>query len=261
MPVLLIQVNDNNVPDSPYKHFAREVVNLFEGNHEFGSAEIPSAGNFYHIEITNKTFNELEIYLQKWRHDPTVQQLQHDPQTNQRRIEVTSTMVSVTGKHAFTQVGVQALMSDLDEGILRFRISTILEQNKDYIALASEGIAINPVIVDAVEAVEDFLNRIKAALRARRGEVIADNTDYISAPRNIAYVSHNVNSFKFDITADISEKDVAISAINEAVEAMQYARTRWRATQEAMTFLAANGGTASGTAAQVAGFLRDGLLD
>lgn len=75
------------------------------------------------------------------------------------------------------------------------------------------------------------------------------------------YVSHTSNSFRFDIVADISQRDEIMATIADAVRNMQYARRRWYITAAGMSFLAGNGGVVSGTAAQVSGYLRDGLLD
>lgn len=189
MPTLLVKVNTNNVPDSPAKWKAGEVVAVVADDHEFGSAEIPSAGNFYHITITDKTLEEVQAYIAHWGHNPTVRQVQN--QGNRRLIEVTSDMVSATGKNAFTREGVEQLLEDIG------------------------------------------------------GE----------------YDSHTQNSFRFSITATKAERDQIIDEINEAVHRIQYARRRWYIVAAGMNYLASNGGAVSGTASQVSGYLRDGLLD
>ena len=60
MPILLAKVNTNNVPDSPGRWRAGEVVAAFDDNHEFGTDEVPEAGNFYHIAVTDKTLEEVQ---------------------------------------------------------------------------------------------------------------------------------------------------------------------------------------------------------
>ena len=72
-------------------------------------ADVPA--NFYHIFITDKTKAQVQSYIQGWSHDPTTQQI--SASGDDRRIRVTSTVVSVTGKNAFTQAGVEALMADI----------------------------------------------------------------------------------------------------------------------------------------------------
>ena len=145
--------------------------------------------HFHQIKITDKTLEEVDAYLEEWKHDPIVEQIQVNG--DDRRIEVTSTIVSATGKNAFTQVGVEALMG------------------------AVGG----------------------------------------------TYVSHTNTSFKFDITATLEEKDEIITRIHEDVEDMQYARRRWYINQAGRDYLNANDYIVQGTAAQVGGYLRDGLLD
>jgi len=196
MPTLLIKVNTNNVPDSPGRWKAGEVVAAVEDGHVFGGAEVPEAGNFYHITITNKTLAELQEYLQSWSHSPTTTQV--SAVGNRRLIQVVSDMVSATGKNAFTQVGVQALL---------------------------DGI----------------------------------NTDYPTA--NAVYDSHNNTGFRFNVTVPLAGRDELVSRVDDAARNMQYARRRWYINGAGMTFLANNGGVVSGTAAQVVGYLRDGLLD
>ena len=196
MPILLIKVNTNNVPDSSGRWYAGQVVAAVADDHEFGSAEVPSAGNFFHVSITDKTLEQVQEYLQDWAHNPTTSQV--SKQGNRRLIEVTSDMVSATGKNAFTQAGVQALL---------------------------DGI----------------------------------NVDYPTA--DAQYDSHTNDSFRFYVTVPISGRDELIERINEAVRNMQYGRRRWYINSAGMTYLGNNGGAVSGTAAQVAGYLRDGLLD
>jgi len=196
MPILLVKVNTNNVPDSPGRWKAGEVVAAVPDNHEFGLAEVPAAGNFYHVAVTDKTMEEVTEYLRGWDHNPTTTQV--SAAGNRRLLQVTSNMVSATGKNAFTQAGVELFLSSL-------------------------------------------------------------NDEYPTALAT--YDSHTNTSFRFRVTVPLSARDQLIELINESVRQMQYARRRWYITQSGMTYLANNGGTVSGTAAQVAGYLRDGLLD
>ena len=196
MPIMLAKVNTNNVPDSAGRWRAGEIVQAFTDDHEFGNAEVPEAGNFYHVGVTDMTLEEVQTYLQGWNHNPTTTQVSN--QGNNRLLEVTSDMVSATGKNAFTQAGVDSLITRV-------------------------------------------------------------NTDYPTA--DASYDSHTNSTFRINVTVPIGNRDELIKIINDEVRDMQYARRRWYITQAGMTFLGNNGGTVSGTSAQVAGYLRDGLLD
>ena len=191
MPILLAKVSTPyDVPESPLRWKAGLIVDAFPDNHEFGGREVPEAGRFYHVAITDKTLEQVQEYLQSWKHDPLIVQVSRQGQV--RLIEVSSTMVSATGKNAFERAAVDELLLDI----------------------------------------------------------------------NGTYQSHTQNSFRFTITVSTTEEsDAHMATIKEAVKDMQYARRRWYITQSGMTYLANNGGTVSGTAAQVAGYIRDGLLD
>lgn len=196
MPILLSKTADNPVPDSPGKWRAGEVVAAVADDHVFGAQEVPEAGHFHHITITDKTLEEVQSYLQAWSHNPTTVQL--SAVGNDRVIEVTSDMVAVGGANAFTQEGFTQMLADI-------------------------------------------------------------NAEYPTA--NAAYQSHTNTTYVFTITAPVAARDEIIERVNEAVRNMQYRRRRWYITAAGRTFLDGNGGVVSGTAAQVAQYLRDGLLD
>ena len=112
MAILLVKRNTNgNVPKNPHRWEAGQIVAAFADDHEFGTAEVPEAGNFGHIHITDKTVNEVTDYLQSWRHDPDITQILANG--NDRRIQVVSSMVSATGKNAFERAPVEALLADI----------------------------------------------------------------------------------------------------------------------------------------------------
>jgi len=196
MPILLVKVASSDVPDAPGRWRSGEVVGVFPDDHVFGGKEVPEAGKFYHVGVTDRTLEQVQNYMDGWNHNPSTSQIGN--QGNRRLIEVTSSAVSATGKNAFTRDGVQALFDEI-------------------------------------------------------------NAEYPTA--DMQYDSHTQNSFRFRITAPMSARDELIDRINAAVREMQYARRRWYITQSGMTYLANNGGTVSGTAGQVAGYIRDGLLD
>jgi hypothetical protein len=196
MPILMSKTYTNNVPDSPGRWLIGEIVAIVADDYVFGGKETPAAGNFHHITITDKTLAEVELYLQSWNHNPTT--IQISAIGDDRLLQVTSDMVSVSGKNAFTQVGVEAFVVEL-------------------------------------------------------------NDKYPTA--DASYDSNDNDSFRINITVPLAQRDALIEEINEFVRNVQYARRRWATTPAGRTFLNDNGGVASGPAATVSTYLRDGLLD
>lgn len=195
MAILQVNRRTPNVPDSLNKWYAGQIAGVFEDTKVFTFAESPEGGTFFLIYVTDKTKAEADEYMAEWHHIPVVTQVSN--QGNRRLIQVTSSAVSVSGKNAFTQAGVEALFARL-----------------------AQYPTANPV-----------------------------------------YNSHGNNFFRFHVTVPMNARDTLLEIINGAVEEMQYARRRWAVTPAGMTYLENNGGTVSGTAAQVAQYLRDGLLD
>jgi len=106
--ILLVKVADAPVAESPTRWKGGQVVDAFSVDHVFGDPELPAAGKFYHITITNPGIgvDEAREYLEEWRHKPTYEVLGR--QGNVRRIRVTSSMVSVSGKNAFERAPIEA---------------------------------------------------------------------------------------------------------------------------------------------------------
>lgn len=196
MPILMGLQNGGTDENAPYQWKAGQIVGVYDDNHEFGAKEIPSAGIYFWIGVTDKTLEEAKTYIEGWNHNPAIDQVARNG--DNRLIEVTSDMVSASGKNAFTEAGVSELLSSI-------------------------------------------------------------NADYPTA--NATYQSHTNTSFRFSIVAPNSAYNELTERINIAVQSMQYARRRWYVTQAGMTALANNDWSVSGTASQVAGYLRDGLLD
>jgi hypothetical protein len=112
VPILLSKTYTNAVADSPGRWLIGEIVAAVEDSHEFSEAELPDAGNFHHITITDKTLTEVQAYLQRWNHDPTT--IQISAIGDVRLLQVSSDMVSVSGKNAFTQAGVDEFIAGLN---------------------------------------------------------------------------------------------------------------------------------------------------
>lgn len=145
MPIILVKTADNPVPDSPGKWRAGEVVTVVPDNHQFGSQEVPSAGKFYHIKVTDKTLEEVREYMQAWSHDPTVQQVSANG--DDRVIEVTSAMVSASGANAFTQTGVEQLLTEINGTYIshtstsfQFSVTATLEQRDEVIRQINDAV-------------------------------------------------------------------------------------------------------------------------
>lgn len=198
MAILLARAKDPYKVDEGEPGLWRkgEIVAVVEDGFLFGAQEVPEAGNFWHITVTDKTKAEADEYLQAWRHEPTTEQIAATG--DDRTIRVTSSMVSASGGNAFTQERFQQMLDEI-------------------------------------------------------------NTDYPTA--SATYSAHTNTTYTFTITAPVAARDEIIERVNEAVRDMQYRRRRWYVNQAGRDFLSANGGVVSGTAAQVAQYLRDGLLD
>lgn len=89
-----------------------EIVQAFDSA-PTGSEEQLEAGKFWWIEITNRTLSEVKAYLQEWRHNPDTEQIAADG--NDRTIQVTSTMVSVSGANAFEASNVDELLGWIND--------------------------------------------------------------------------------------------------------------------------------------------------
>jgi hypothetical protein len=198
--ILLVKVADAPVPDSPNKWRAGEIVAAFEDGHVFGNKEIPSAGNFYHVTVTNRTKAQVEAYIERWQHRPTPSVVASQPPNYRIRIE--SDRASVSGMGDILRPEIEAMLTEL-------------------------------------------------------GEMVGGSATYHDRGR-----SGNTIWFEFDVLGvDPEERDMARDFVKDAVSNLSIRRRRWYINGAGMNFLANNGGVASGTAAQIAGFLRDGLED
>ena len=63
MAVVVAKISTNNVPDTPGRWQAGDIVAIFDDGHVFTPIELPAGGNFYHITVTDKTAAELESYI------------------------------------------------------------------------------------------------------------------------------------------------------------------------------------------------------
>jgi len=114
MPILLARAKPPYKTDEGEPGLWRqgEIVQAFADDHTFGSQEVISAGNFWHIKVTDKTLAEVQSYLQSWNHDPDVQQIAATG--DDRTIQVTSTMVSASGGNQFEAAKVDELLGEIN---------------------------------------------------------------------------------------------------------------------------------------------------
>lgn len=89
-----------------------EIIEAFPDDHLFSGKELPESGLFWHIKITDRNLAQATAYLQSWSHDADVQQIAATG--NDRTIQVTTTMVSVSGKGAFEASEVDDLMTRIN---------------------------------------------------------------------------------------------------------------------------------------------------
>lgn len=66
MPILLCKTADNNVPESPGKWRAGEIVTAVADDHVFMPIEQTGAGAFHHIKVLGVTLEQVQAYLQEW---------------------------------------------------------------------------------------------------------------------------------------------------------------------------------------------------
>ena len=166
----------------------------------FGGAELPSAGNFYHVEVTNRTVAQVQNYMDNWKHSPTMSVVLNAAPNYRVRME--SPMASVSGIGAIIRTEVEDMLTEL----------------------------------------------------TNFGATAASYHDH-GRTGNTAW-------FEFNVTAPTVEiRDACRDYVEEWASELPIRRRRWKINAAGLAFLAANGGTVSGTAAQVAGYITDALTE
>lgn len=179
MPILLCKTADNHVPDSPGKWRVGEIVAAVADDHQFGAAEVPSAGNFYHVKVTDKTLEEVQSYLQSWRHEPDTQQIAATG--DDRTIRVTSTMVSASGANAFDTVRFQTLLDDINAQYPTANATYSAHTNTTYDFTITAPLAARDEIIERVNAaVRDMQYRRRRWYINQAGRTyLANNSGYV----------------------------------------------------------------------------------
>jgi hypothetical protein len=254
MPTLLVKVTSNNVTQSPGRWLAGEIVQAFADGHEFGSAEVPEAGNFYHVNITNATLEQVRDYLQGLHHEPTTN-IDATNGSGGYRITITSTMVSTSGRNAITREQMDGFIGKWGGMYHSHTNSSYTFDISAYLAGTSEGFWGNigqttfedAGFVGGVQQIKilssNYSNQqIAQAVVDRGGEIVNAQQKIFSIAPAILYAE-----FREDI--------------EEGWRNIMHKRRRWSISSAGMTYLANNGGVFTGTAAQIAPFLQDGLDD
>jgi hypothetical protein len=79
---------------------------------DYGPRNDLTSGGFYHILITDKTVEEVDIYLEAYNKKLTYQSDQFDPATDNRRFTTTNVRVSASGNNGFTEHGILDAISE-----------------------------------------------------------------------------------------------------------------------------------------------------
>lgn len=182
MAILLCKVSDNPVPESPGKWRAGEIVAAVADDHVFGAQEVPEAGNFYHIKVTDKTLAEVQSYLQAWRHEPDTQQIAATG--DDRTIRVTSTMVSAGGANAFDTVRFQTMLDEINAEYPTANATYSAHTDTTYDFTITAPVAARDEIVDRVNnAVRDMQYRRRRWYVTAAGRTfLAGNGGYVEGP-------------------------------------------------------------------------------
>ena len=179
MPILLARAIPPYKDDdgSPGLWRQGEIVNAVADDHVFGAQELPSAGNFYHIKITDRTLEQVESYLQAWRHEPDTQQIAANG--DNRTIRVTSTMVSASGGNAFSQERFATMLSEINAEYPTANAAYSAHTATTYDFTITAPVAARDEIIERVnEAVRDM------QYRRRRWYINAAGRTYLDANGN-----------------------------------------------------------------------------
>ena len=250
MPILLVKTSTSAVPESPGRWLAGEIVAVVEDGHEFGFQEVAAAGNFYHVTVTDKTLEQVEGYLQEFKHEPEITVLNN--QAPNFRLQIESTMVSASGKNALTRELIEPFLESWT-GVYVAHTNTTLSFDVDIIEVAkSEGFW-----GEAASSV------VWGVCTYSGGNVSLSITSSTFTPEQIenkAEILGGTVETDGSITVPASSlRDELEDDIKELTSQISFARRRWVINTNGMNFLAANNGAVSGTAAQISGYLLDVL--
>ena len=180
MPILMIMARDGVHSDPSRQWRALEVVGAFQDGHQFSEREMPAAGHVYHIGVTDRTYEEVSDYVQTWKHDPVTTQIQN--QGDLRLLEVVSTMVSVSGKNAFTIDGINGLVDELNQYGLDASYES--HTNTSFRISLTVEIGRRPQVISAINRHVERMQYARARwfVTEEGGDYLANNGGFVSGP-------------------------------------------------------------------------------
>ena len=252
MAILIVKVADNNVPESPGKWLRGEIVTAVVDSHVFSPAELPAGGGYYHITITDRTVDQVLNYLKAWGHEPTSAADSNDGAGNYG-VTITSANVSASGKNAVTRAQMDNFVLKWNGVYASHTNSTYTFDINSFDAATSQGFfGSDPSAVTFVN--EGFAGGVQQVGITDFGPFTA--TQVGNAVTNLGGTILDADSFSVPAsTLYTGFKD----DIESAWRNISFKRRIWNINTAGMNFLAANAGVFSGTAAQVVGYLEDGL--
>lgn len=248
--ILLVKVADGG-GQSLWK--AGDVVNVHPTDHQFGAQEMPDHGIFYHITVTNRTVEQLLPYLQEWSHEPITTV---DSNINGAyRITITSALVSNTGKNAITRAKMDNFIENWGGTYVSHTNTSYTFDITAFDALTSKGFFGNGV-TQMVFVDQGFAGGAQRVRVSDRGPFTREQIE----KRILGMGGTLVSARAFTMPAVVVYNDFK-QDIEDRWNDVIHERARWRINAAGMALLAGNGGVASGTFAQVGGYVEDKLAD
>lgn len=182
MSVLLVAARIGAGPESPKRWLPGQIVGVFPDDHEFGTDEVPETGKFYLVYITNRTEAQTKQYMQTWKHNPTTTQVSNEG--NVRLLEVVSDMVSVSGKNAFTQTGVDDFINSLNETYPTANAEYFSHTNTSFSFYVTVPLAQRDALIDLINGAVHRMQyaRTRWYINQAGLDYLANNNGVVSGP-------------------------------------------------------------------------------
>ena len=264
--VMLVKANDNPVSDSPGKWLAGEIVAVTEQDHIYGWLEFPQnfQGQFTVAQVNAIDTTTLPIY--------------------------STVKVTDSGTINNTGFGDPVLVEAGDVLGLMYNDAWYGYGQKDAAAKATYHIRVNDKTVEELNIYLEAYNK-KLEYTSDEYDPVTDNRRFtttnvrVSASGNNGFTTQGINDaiavwntnhpdnqvtlndtdnltfFQCDGIMPAELFDEWKANTQEVALADYYARRRWYITEAGLSSLANNDGVISASAADISGFLRDGLLD
>ena len=143
----------------------------------------PTPAAHYAIVVTDRTVAQTQEYLEDWRNQPAITQLQFNPETNRRRLLVEGGMVSVSGRNAFTRINFIVIQGNLESIGLSYSPDAI------YVSHTPDSftfdVTVAPGDVSAAQAVVEHEYR----------EMVTDFKRWRVTPESLVWLENNGGEF------------------------------------------------------------------